>query len=82
MTTELVISLLGVILTPFLTFGGVVLANRKNQAVQQQRTEDTLQEIKRDIARLEEKQDKYNGLKDRCFELEKQVSLILQRLDG
>ncbi len=79
-------------ITGAFAFLGVVFTARKNrektieemkstQEKQNIIVEAQISEIKKDINRLEEKQDKHNGLIERVYKLEQTDAVIIQRLN-
>ena len=64
-------SIIVAIITGVLTLVGVLISNSRSDAIQSERIE----QLRKDVARVEEKQDKYNHLIERTFKLEEKSSL-------
>lgn len=54
---------------------------KTNQVLQNQKSEYVVKEIKNDIKRLEEKQDKYNHLQERTLKNEQSLKSLHHRMD-
>lgn len=61
--------------------GVQLIVSSKQQRVQDIKFDATIQEVKKDIRRLEEKQDKHNNLIERTAVLERDVKTAFKRID-
>lgn len=64
-------SIIVAIITGVLTLVGVLIANSRSDAVQTERIE----QLRKDLLRVETKQDKHNQLMERTFKLEETTAL-------
>lgn len=59
------------IITGVLTLAGVIISNSRSDAVQTERIE----QLRKDLSRIETKQDKHNEVIERTFRLEDRANL-------
>lgn len=88
---QIILPVLGSVLVGFLAYLGVsktakaahdqtALELKSELQKQQIRSEEQMQSIKKDINRLEEKQDKHNAVIERTFKLEQRVDDLEKRI--
>lgn len=73
------------IMTAAITAGGLIvvqlIVSSKQQRAQDIKVDAALSEVRKDIQRLEEKQDKHNNLIERTAVLERDVKTVFKRVD-
>lgn len=67
MTEAIIVSLI----TGCITLVGVLISNSRNDAIQTER----IDQLRKDISRLEQKQDKHNEIAERVYKCEENVAL-------
>lgn len=72
---------LGVVFTAKKSREKTIEEMKNTQEKQNIIVENQISEIKKDINRLEEKQDKHNGIIERVYKLEQNDAVILQRIN-
>ncbi|MEY8365713.1 hypothetical protein AALA22_08735 [Anaerovoracaceae bacterium 41-7] len=73
------------IMTAAITAAGLIvvqlIVSSKQQRAQDIKVDAALSEVRKDIQRLEEKQDKHNNLIERTAVLERDVKTVFKRVD-
>ena len=73
------------IMTAAITAAGLIvvqlIVSSKQQSAQDIKVDAALAEVRKDIQRLEEKQDKHNNLIERTAVLERDVKTVFKRVD-
>lgn len=80
MTEAAIVSILVPLISAIATIVTVILTNRSNAKVSAAKIDAEIGELRKDIQRLEDKLEEYNGLNKRMYEAEEQLSVVDQRL--
>lgn len=80
MTEGAIISLVVPLISAIATIITVVITNHSSTKVQEARMDAQMNDLKKDIQRIEKKLEEYNGLNIRMYEAEEHISVLDQRM--
>lgn len=75
-----IVALVVPLISAFATILSVIISNRSNAKVQDARYAAQMDDLKKDLKRIENKLEEYNGLNVRMYEAEEQISVLEQRV--
>lgn len=80
MTEQAIIAIVVPLISAIATIVTVILTNRSSAKVQDARMEAQMEDLKKDIQRIEKKLEEYNNLNVRMYKAEGTIKVIDQRL--
>lgn len=79
-TVTLVVGILAPVLSGLITFLGILATNSSKDKVRDAETKAAMDAIRKDINRLEQKQDAHNTLIERMYGAEKAISVLQEQV--
>lgn len=75
-----IVALIVPLISAFATIISVIISNRSSAKVQDAKYVAQMNELRKDLKRIETKLEEYNGLNVRMYEAEEQISVLEQRV--
>ncbi len=75
-----IVALVVPLISAIATILSVIISNRSNAKVQEAKYAAQMDDLKKDLKRIENKLEEYNGLNVRMYEAEEQISVLEQRV--